>query len=338
MANIRILSREDVIRVTEMQPIIDCVEEVYRQKSDGQTVVWPTTFYEFDPGHADMDIKSGYLPQAKLYGHKTVSWFEANQDRGLPDLTGLIAVYSAETGLPIGILDASYITGIRTGAAGAIGARYLARADSQNLVLVGSGSQALFQIAAMKTLFPGLRKITVVNVQTPDHAARFTAALPQMLADQFGLDLAGVALASSGDLETALSDADIVVTVTPSKTPLVRKDWVRPGTHLSCMGADMAGKQEVESALLAGARIFVDDLEHCISAGEIEIALKQGVISQGDIVGEIGDLILGKVPGRQREDEITVYDSTGMALLDIAAAKAALALAEEKSLGTVVTL
>lgn len=160
MANIRILSREDVIRVTEMQPIIDCVEEVYRQKSDGQTVVWPTTFYEFDPGHADMDIKSGYLPQAKLYGHKTVSWFEANQDRGLPDLTGLIAVYSAETGLPIGILDASYITGIRTGAAGAIGARYLARADSQNLVLVGSGSQALFQIAAMKTLFPGLRKIT----------------------------------------------------------------------------------------------------------------------------------------------------------------------------------
>ena len=268
----------------------------------------------------------------------SVSWFEANQDRGLPDLTGLIAVYSAETGLPIGILDASYITGIRTGAAGAIGARYLARADSQNLVLVGSGSQALFQIAAMKTLFPGLRKITVVNVRTPDHAARFTAALPQMLADQFGLDLAGVALASSGDLETALSDADIVVTVTPSKTPLVRKDWVRPGTHLSCMGADMAGKQEVESALLAGARIFVDDLEHCISAGEIEIPLKQGVISQGDIVGEIGDLILGKVPGRQREDEITVYDSTGMALLDIAAAKAALALAEEKSLGTVVTL
>ena len=240
--------------------------------------------------------------------------------------------------MPIGILDASYITGIRTGAAGAIGARYLARADSQNLVLVGSGSQALFQIAAMKTLFPGLRKITVVNVRTPDHAARFTAALPQMLADQFGLDLAGVALASSGDLETALSDADIVVTVTPSKTPLVRKDWVRPGTHLSCMGADMAGKQEVESALLAGARIFVDDLEHCISAGEIEIPLKQGVISQGDIVGEIGDLILGKVPGRQREDEITVYDSTGMALLDIAAAKAALALAEEKSLGTVVTL
>lgn len=118
MANIRILSREDVIRVMEMQPVIDCVEEVYRQKSDGQTVVWPTTFYEFDPGHADMDIKSGYLPQAKLYGHKTVSWFEGNRDRGLPELTGLIAVYSAETGLPIGILDASYITGIRTGAAG----------------------------------------------------------------------------------------------------------------------------------------------------------------------------------------------------------------------------
>ena len=240
--------------------------------------------------------------------------------------------------MPIGILDASYITGIRTGAAGAIGAKYLAREDSQNLVLVGSGNQALFQIAAMRTLFPGLRKITVVNVRTPDHAARFTAALPQMLAEQFGLDLAGVTLAASGDLEAALSDADIVVTATPTKTPLVRKAWVRPGTHFSCMGADMTGKQELESAVLAGARLFVDDLEHCVAAGEIEIPLKHGVISQGDIAGEIGDLILGKVPGRQREDEITVYDSTGMALLDIAAAKAALELAEEKHLGTVVTL
>lgn len=240
--------------------------------------------------------------------------------------------------MPIGILDASYITGIRTGAAGAIGAKYLARADSRNLVLVGSGNQALFQIAAMGTLFPGLRKLTVVNVRTPDHAARFTAALPRMLADQFGLDLAGVTLAPSGDLEAALSDADIVVTATPSKTPLVRKDWVRPGTHFSCMGADMAGKQELESALLAGAPIFADDLEHCIAAGEMEIPLKQGAISQGDIAGEIGDLILGKAPGRQQEDEITICDSTGMALLDIAAAKAALALEEEKNLGTVVTL
>ncbi|MBQ6949381.1 MAG: ornithine cyclodeaminase family protein, partial [Firmicutes bacterium] len=142
MIPMKVLSKNDIMQVLEMKPIIRCVEHVYCQKSEGDTVVWPTTFYEFDPGHADMDIKSGYLKGAKLYGHKTVSWFGANKEAGLPDLTGVIVVYSAETGLPLGMLDAAYITGIRTGAAGAIGAKYLARPNSRNLVICGSGNQA----------------------------------------------------------------------------------------------------------------------------------------------------------------------------------------------------
>lgn len=338
MPEVKILSQSDVMQVMEMQSVIECVENVYCQKCSGDTVVWPTTFYEFDPGYADMDIKSGYLREAKLYGHKTVSWFSANKERGLPDLTGIIVVYSAENGMPIGVMDASYITSVRTGAAGAIGAKYLARKNSKNLLVVGSGNQALFQIAAMLTVFPKLEKIIVANVRTPEHAEAFVQELPQKLETQFGIHVDGLTMTATGDLKSALSDADIVITVTPSKEPLIKKEWVRPGTHFSCMGADMPGKQEVESAVLAGATIFVDDKEHCISSREVELPLKQGIISMKDISGEIGNLILGKTPGRQSESEITVYDSTGMALLDIAAAKVALELAEQKGLGVTVKL
>ena len=111
MFHVKILSKEDIMQVIEMQPVIQCVEDVYKLKSEGDTVVWPTTFYEFDPGHADMDIKSGYLKGAKIFGHKTVSWFGANKEKGLPDLVGVIVVFDATNGLPIGILDGGYITG-----------------------------------------------------------------------------------------------------------------------------------------------------------------------------------------------------------------------------------
>jgi len=338
MIPMKVLSKNDIMQVLEMKPIIRCVEQVYCQKSEGDTVVWPTTFYEFDPGHADMDIKSGYLKGAKLYGHKTVSWFGANKEAGLPDLTGVIVIYSAETGLPLGVLDAAYITGIRTGAAGAIGAKYLARPDSRNLVICGSGNQAAFQAAAMLALFPDLEKITVYNALFPEQAVAFAEALPKRLEEEFGLTGYRAQICAEADPVKVFDDADVVITVTPARAPYIKREWIRPGTHFSCIGADMSGKEEIDPEILRGARIFVDDKKHCIEAGEIEIPLKMGVITEAEIQGEIGDLILGKVPGRQKDEEITVYDATGMALLDIAAASVALELAREKGLGQSVEL
>lgn len=334
MYNVKILSQEDIKKVVEMQPIIDCVEEVYTLKSKGETVVWPTTFYEFDPGHADMDIKSGYLKGAKVFGHKTVSWVEANKEKGLPDLVGVIVVIDATTGVPLGFLDGAYITGIRTGAAGAIGAKYLARPESETLFVLGAGNQAAFQIAAMLTLFPGLKKVVVADVINPDNAKTFIEKLPKRLEEEFKLNPAGVAFEANSNLEETVPKADVIITVTPSKAPVIKKEWVKPGTHLSCIGADMSGKEEIEPELYEGAVIFVDDMVHCIEAGETEIPLKKGIITESDIVGEMGDLILGKVKGRTSPEQITIYDATGMALLDIAAGKAALDLANEKNLGS----
>lgn len=338
MFNVKILSKEDIMQVIEMKPVIRCVEEVYKLKSEGDTVVWPTTFYEFDPGHADMDIKSGYLKGAGIFGHKTVSWFGANREKGLPELVGVIVVFDANTGLPIGILDGGYITGLRTGAAGAIGAKYLARPDSETLFVLGAGNQAAFQIAAMLTLFPGLKKIFVADMLNPENAERFVRALPKRLAEEFGVDASGVALEASVRPEETVPQADIIITVTPSKAPVIKREWVQPGTHLSCIGADAEGKEEIDPEIYRDAVIFVDDMVHCIEAGETEIPLKKGVITRENIVGEIGDLILQKVPGRTAPEQITIYDATGMALLDIAAGKAALDLAEQKGLGTTAAL
>lgn len=334
MFNVKILSKEDIMQIIEMQPVIACVEEVYKLKSEGGTVVWPTTVYEFEPGHAEMDIKSGYLKGAKIFGHKTVSWFDANQTKDLPNLIGVIVVFDATNGLPIGILDGGYITSLRTGAAGAIGAKYLARPESKCLLVLGAGNQATYQIAAMLTLFPKLKKILVANLPHPQKAVRFVSELPQRLADEFGIDVSNVVLEANSNLEEAVPQADVIITVTPSKIPLIRREWVRPGTHFSCIGADVEGKEEIDPALYRGAVIFVDDMVHCMETGETEIPLKKGVIQREDIRGEIGDLLLGKVTGRTSDEEITIYDATGMALLDIAVGKAALDLAQEKNLGS----
>lgn len=338
MAQIKILNRQEVARVTTMQDIIASTESVYCQKCLGQTEVWPTTFYEFAPGRADMDIKSGYLKGADVFGHKTVSWFGGNRAKGLPELTGAIMLFSAETGMPLGVLDASYITGMRTGAAGAIGAKYLARKGAKHLLLLGCGGQAIFQIAAMLTVFPDLEQITVSNPHSDVRAQDFVDRLPARIKAEFGINCSGVKLTAAGSPEEALKTAGIVITVTPSRAPLIKKEWVRPGMHFSCIGADAEGKEEIDPAIMENARIFVDDKVHCIAAGEIEIPIKQEIITPDDVAGEIGELILGKKEGRRSGDEITVYDATGMALLDIAAAKAALEAAERLGLGQTVEL
>ena len=173
---------------------------------------------------------------------------------------------------------------------------------------------------------------------TEDSAEKFVKNLPKRLKDEFAIDMTGVVLEANSNLEDAVPQADVIITVTPSKEPVIRREWVRSGTHLSCIGADMEGKEEIDPELYRNAVIFVDDKVHCMEAGETEIPLKKGVITEKDILGEIGDLILGKVEGRTSNEQITIYDATGMALLDIAAGKAALDLAADQNLGTTAEL
>ena len=335
---IRFLSRGDVAKAVDMKKVMATVENVYKLKAQGKTVVWPTVIYDFDPGHQDMDIKSGYIKGEEIHGLKVLNWTEANAERGLPLLMGLIVVFDTATGSPLGVLDAGYITGLRTGCAGAIGAACLARKDSDTLFVLGAGTQAFFQIGAFLIKFPGLKKIYVADPLAPQNAENFVASVAARLKDELKVDASGVdfeAVANDA-MGAAVRDSDMIVTVTPARKPVIKKEWISPGTHLSCIGSDMSGKEEIEAQIFAGALIYCDDKEHCIEVGEMEIPLKQGVISESDLAGEIGRLLLGETAGRLDDKQITIYDATGMALLDIATAREVIDAAADGGYGQIV--
>lgn len=343
MFDVKVLSKEDTEQLLDIADVIDVVEDVYRQKANGETVVWPLVFYEFDPGKADMDIKSGWLKGSGIFGLKLVSLFNSNVEKGLPSLLGTIMVMDGETGRPLGFLDGSHITGMRTGAAGAIGAKYLANPDSENLLLVGAGHVANFQVAAMLTLFPELKKIRAYDPISMEFSERFVKAIPDKLKKFFHISediVDRVSFEAVGDetIEDVTKDSQIIITVTPSKKPLIMKEWVSPGTHFSCIGSDMSGKEEIDPGIVGAARIFTDDKPQCINVGEIEIPIKKGLLKAEDIAGDIGQVITGKIAGRQNREQITVYDATGIALLDLATAQLALKSAKADRFGATVNI
>ncbi len=143
---------------------------------------------------------------------------------------------------------------------------------------------------------------------------------------------------ATDDIEKSTGEADIITTATPSYKPLIKEGWVKKGTHLTCIGADMEGKQEIDENIFSKARIFVDDLEQAIHVGETETSIKKGMIKKEDVAGEIGEIIMGTKPGRLSDDEITIFDSTGIAHQDLLTATHALKIAQEKGLGTIVEL
>lgn len=328
----RILSEKDIRQGLNVQQVINLVETVYKAKSENNAETWPTIFYDFVPGKADMDIKSGYLKSEKVFGHKTITWFADNEGKQMPTLMGVITVFDAETGRAIGVTEAAYITGMRTGASGAIGAKYLARKESETLLVVGSGNQAIFQIACSLFALPNLKVVRVAG-RDKVKLKRFVDTLSNRLQLEFGMNVDKIRFEAVDSLEQAVKQSDIIITVTSSTTPIIKREWVKEGTHLSCIGADMVGKQEIDSSLISEARLFLDDKEHCMQVGEIEVPLQEGKITESDICGEIGDLIIGKVKGRTSDEQITIFDATGMAILDIYAAKIALLNAEAKNLG-----
>jgi ornithine cyclodeaminase/alanine dehydrogenase len=351
MFNVKVLNQEVIEEVLDMKSVIEKVEEVYKLKCQDKADVWPMVFYEFESGVADMDIKSGYLKDSDIYGLKLVSWYGNNKNKNLPMLIGTTLVFDMKTGVPIGLLSAEHITGMRTGAAGAIGAKYLARKNSENLLMVGTGHQAAFQIAATLITLENIKKVRIINPNNFETAIKFSENIKEELSNKFlskynektedykiikeKFDVEFIPVES---MEDAVSVSDVIITATPSRKPLIMKEWVKPGTHISCVGSDMEGKQEIDHNIFAKAKIFVDDINQAVNVGETEMAIKNKIIQKEDIIAEIGDLILNNVDGRTSDDEITIYDTTGIALQDLMISKLALDLADKKKLGTEVLL
>ncbi|QIB70059.1 ornithine cyclodeaminase family protein [Aminipila butyrica] len=330
---VSILGRKNLEQVLELPSVIEGVKSAYRLKAAGKTVVWPLVSYDFEEVGGVMDIRSGCIFGENLHGLKMLNNFPANTEKGLPPFNGMLMIFDSTTGIPLGVMDAAYITCMRTGAAGAIGAQALARSDSEVLLILGAGKQSIYQIAAALTLLPGIKKVYIADALNQEHARTFAAACAERLQKDFSLECSQGAFLAAEDLAAAVGESDIIITITPSRSPVILKEWVKPGTHFSCIGADMEGKEEIDPTLFQGAKIYADDVKQCVQVGEMELPIKQGVIREADIAGEIGQVLSGEIPGRCSEEEITIFDATGLALLDLVTGKRAIDLAQAKELG-----
>ena len=334
MSRIRVIAADDVKALFTLPMALEAVERAYLQKQTGQGGIWPLVFHEFDPGHADLDIKSGNLDAEGIFGLKLVSWFGANPQKGLPALYGTSLICDLATGQPRALVNAGPVTDLRTGAAAAIGAKYLAGKDSRCLLMVGCGELAPYAIAATLLALPQLQRVVLVNPHHPEKAAQMRQTIEdkvRMLLETSGA-ARSVSLEAQTDVEQAVRQADVILTATPSREAMICRQWVKPGTHISCVGADMSGKQELDARILADARVFGDDIAQCMSVGECEAAVKQSLLTA--LAGEIGAVIAGELPGRTDEEQITVFDSTGIALQDLASAAVILKKAEMLGVGT----
>ena len=331
MYEIRIIDGKQFRTNAQMSGIIGGVEKAYSLFSSGQAGLWPIISHEFEPGKSEMDIKSGYMDGAGIYGLKILGWKADNpQTLGVPALSGFIMVMGTEHQQPIGLVDGGSVTFYRTGAAGAVGAKYLARPQSEKAVIVGCGAQGRAQLMGLATVMKNLKEITLFDIH--DTAAQKMEEETSHLYPTLAIKAKPYA-----ELDTYLADADIIVTCTVSHSKFIKAGIIKKGTHINAIGADMKGKQELDPNLFAGAKVFCDSAAQVTERGESQYAFAQGLIS-GEAITEIGNVINGVKPGRTSEDEITIFDATGMALQDIITAKVTLDYAEEANIGTVLCI
>lgn len=323
---LKVIGRDEIASVLTMPSVIERVRSVYCHKAQGHTAVWPSVEYRFAEDRGVMDIRSGYVGGDELHGSKLLNNFPGNVAHGYPSLTGLLMVFDSLTGLPQAVMDASRITSMRTGAAAGVGAAALARPDSRTLLIVGTGYQSIFMIAGVLIALPGINQVLVADPLDTVDTEAYCDTIGDRLADELGVDVSGVLFEPAGGIEHGLSEADVVVTITRATSPVVRSEWVRPGTHFSCIGADMHGKQELDPEIFRTSRAFADDLAQCTRFGELELAVSLGIVTPETVEGEVGEVLAGMKPGRRSADDVTVFDATGLALLDIAAAKAVIEL------------
>ncbi|MDP3879835.1 MAG: ornithine cyclodeaminase family protein [Dehalococcoidales bacterium] len=296
-----LLTGNDIRDLLSMEETLAAVERAFKEMASGKGKMPPKAYLVLERG--DFRAMPAALPGAA--GMKWVNVHPQNPAQGLPTVMAILIYNDPLTGYPLAIMDATEITAYRTGAAAAIASRYLARKDSQILGIIGAGQQAHTQLLAHLEIFD-FKQIRVFDL-SEEATEKFIASFPGYPVRRCSLE------------ETAASD--ILCTLTPSRTPIVKREWIKPGTHINAVGADAKGKEELEPSLLKTAIVVVDDLVQASAAGEINVPVSRGLFSRDDIHATLGEIITGRKPGRKDERAITIFDSTGVAIEDIAVAR-----------------
>jgi alanine dehydrogenase len=308
-AGTRLLTRRDVASLLDLDGCIAAVEEAFRLLGEGRAPA--PGILGFPAAGGGFHIKAAGLSLSRpWFAAKINANFFQNRERfGMPNIQGIVLLCDGENGYPLALLDSIEITIRRTGAATAVAAKYLARADARVVTICGCGNQGRIQLEALSRV----RSLETAYAFDLDsgRAAEFAAEMSARL---------GIRVETAREPGPAVRRSDIVVTCTPSRRPFLEPGDVSPGTFLAAVGSDSPDKQELDPRILASAKVVADSLDQCAEIGELHHALASGAMKRSDVYAEISDLAAGRKPGRTTSDEVTLFDSTGTALQDAAAA------------------
>jgi alanine dehydrogenase len=304
-----LLSRTDVASLLTLDECIAAVEDAFRRHAEGQTS--PPRVLGMASIDGGFHIKAALLGESLPYfAAKLNGNFFHNQQRfAMPNIQGLIVLCDATNGYPLAVMDSIEITILRTGAATAVAARYLARPDCRVATICGCGNQGRVQLRALCRVLP-LARVYAFDLDGT-RAGTFTSELSREL----GIDIVVVDQPAN-----AIQQSDVCVTCTPAKQYFVHADHVRPGTFLAAVGADNEEKQELDPRLFASSKVVADILDQCVEIGDLHHAIAKGLLQRSDVYAELGELVAGRKPGRSSPEEVTIFDSTGTALQDVASA------------------
>lgn len=318
-----ILNRSDIKSLVTLDEINTAVKDSFVQKSMGKVQMPSKTYLFFRNYQGDLRSMPCYLEGSDVAAVKVVNSHAENRTKGLPSVMGIIVLVSPETGAPLCIMDATLLTALRTGAASTIATDLLAKKDAHVFGLIGAGAQAQAQLEAIVKV----RNIKYIKVfdRVTSRAREFALEMHQI----FG----AMEMEVANTVAEAVRGSDIVTTVTPSKAPIVMDTWVDEGLHINAVGADAPGKQELDPRILKRAKIVVDDMEQAAHGGEINVPLTNAIITKDEVYAELGDVITGKKQARTSDTEVTVFDSTGLAIQDAAAAGAVYKKAIQRKAG-----
>ena len=317
------MRRSDVEELLSLRGCIDAVEEVFRLQGRGK--IPRSEILGVKALNGSLHVKAALLPHGQSYiVAKLNTNFPANRTQSrLPTIQGLIAVYDAENGRLLAVLDSIDITIKRTAAASAVAAKYLARKNSSVVTICGCGEQGQAQLRALHSVLP-LKKIYAFDLDE-----RVAENFASKLSRELKIDIEPVR-----DLPSAIQKSDVCVTCTPANEFFVRKEDVAPGTFIAAVGADDEHKQEIDPALVAATKVVADSLEQSCTIGDTHHAIAKGLMRKEDVYAELGQLVAGKKSGRTTDDEIFIFDSTGVAMEDAVAAAAVYEKAIAAGIGT----
>jgi alanine dehydrogenase len=303
-----LLSEQEITKLLSIKEVMVEVEKAFREKALGYTQMPPKVYLNFSKYNGDLRTMPAYLERLDLASVKIVNSHPENPKKfGIPTVAATSLLLDPKTGTLLSIMGANNITAMRTAAAGGIAAKYLAKRNSKIAGFVGAGVQARAQLTALLLVFPNLEEIRVCDI---------SSQATQSFASETKNKASNCRITECTNEAETISKADIVVTTTPSNKPVVLETWVSDGTHFNCIGADAPFKEELDPAILKRAKIVVDDWDQAAHSGEINVPLSNGILSKQDVWAELGEIIIGTKLARTSDKEITIFDSTGLAIQD----------------------